>query len=62
LILGPSGAFLLQHVAVNMGGQPQLGRMTQLSAPLEAGIAFCLRFVRKFTPALGGTVIMLVGY
>jgi len=62
MILGPSGAFLsCSMMAVNMGGLPLLGGMTLLSAPLEAGIAFCLRFVRKiFTPALGGTVIMLV--
>ncbi|MBN2061558.1 MAG: hypothetical protein JW882_14195 [Deltaproteobacteria bacterium] len=62
MILGPSGAFIACSIyAVNMGGLPLLGIMTLLSAPLEVMISYLIRFVRKiFTPALGGTVIMLV--
>ena len=62
MILGPSGAFIACGIsAISMGGLPLLATMTILSAPLEAAIAFLIRYVRRvFTPALGGTVIMLV--
>ncbi len=62
MILGPSGAFISCSIsAVMMGGLPLLGTMVLLSAPLEALIAYLIRYIRKiFTPALGGTVIMLV--
>lgn len=62
MILGPSGAFIACSIsAVAMGGLPLLGTMTLAAAPLEALISYLIRFVRKiFTPALGGTIIMLV--
>ena len=62
MVLGPSGAFIACSIsAVSMGGLPLLGTMTLISAPVEALISYLIRFVRKvFTPALGGTVIMLV--
>ncbi len=62
MILGPSGAFIACSIsAIQVGGLPLLGTMTILSAPLETIVAYLIRYVRKiFTPALGGTVIMLV--
>ena len=62
MVLGPSGAFIACSIsAVSMGGLPLLGTMTLITAPVEALISYLIRFFRKvFTPALGGTVIMLV--
>ncbi|MBP7460909.1 MAG: hypothetical protein KBA26_06435 [Candidatus Delongbacteria bacterium] len=62
MILGPSGAFIACSIsAVQLGGLALLGMMTLLSAPLELIMASMMRYTRKvFTPALSGTVIMLV--
>ena len=62
LFMGTSGAFIACTLdAVDQGGLALVAGLAMLSAPLEFLISYFFRFLRKiFTPAVGGTVIMLV--
>ena len=62
LFMGSSGAYIATCLsATRMGGLQLMATMAILSAFLELGAAYFIRFIRKIiTPAVGGVVIMLV--